>query len=370
MKIVAFKTLLVGFFALIFIFLTTQKARAVDNVCLPTQPPPACGQTCTPGGVACPQDCSDCVSGTNGYTCKKAPACNVACTRDGDCEGAKDGCTACISGACKTPPACGVACTKDGDCTGAKDSCTACISGVCKTPPACGVACTKDGDCTGAAKDAGCTACTNNKCSTPFAQNMCKCDGLEAGAIIRGGKTAITAFGKVEGDDGKYAKISAFTFTLYKEADKIVTIDKKENIAAIVAETTAQKTRYKATWDLDVPSSMEKGQVYRVQAVPTCDKKTAFVPVVGNTVILGASTSNKSFFDNVASFFANLFGGGNDTEQQNSTPTATPKPVRNPQLNLKTFVPPTPTDTPTPTPTVGPAQITQQSCEFFLFKFE
>lgn len=326
--------------------MTSQEAKAVDNVCLPTQPPPACGQTCTPGGVACPQDCSDCLSGTNGYTCKKAPACNVACTRDGDCEGAKDGCTACIGGVCKTPPACGVSCTKDGDCAGAKD---------------------------------GCTACSNNKCSTPatptptpdpFSTNMCKCDGLTAGAITLGGKTPITAFGKVEGGDGNYAKISNFTFTLYKGADKNVVIDKKENLPAVVAETTAQKTRYKATWDLDIPANLERDQTYRVQAVPTCEKKTAYSGL-GQRVVIGASTQkNRSFFDNVALFFANLLGGGTDNRQQNSTPTVTPKPLRNPQINLKEFVPPTPTDTPTPTPTAGPAQIRQQSCEFFLFKFD
>lgn len=370
-KLLVLKFVSIAFFILLFVGVT-RATYAVDNVCLPTQPPPACGTTCTQGGLACPQECPDCVSGANGYTCKKAPACNTACSKDGDCDGAKDSCTACVSGVCKTPPACNVSCTKDGDCAGAKDSCTACVGGVCKTPPACGVSCTRDADCTGAAKDAGCTACTNNKCTTPFAQNMCKCDGLTAGAITLGGKTPITAFGKVEGDDGKYAKISSFTFTLYKGADKIVTIDKKENLAAVVAETTAQKTRYKATWDLDIPANLDKGQTYRVQAVPTCDKKTAYAPLDGfsQTAVLGASSKN-GFFDNIASFFANLFGGTDNTPKSVSdVPTTTPKDSNNPQIHLKTFVPPTATPTSAPTPTTGPAQITQQSCEFFLFKFE
>lgn len=45
-------------------------AYAINDVCLPVQSAPACGNTCTPGGTTCPQECSTCTSGATGYTCK------------------------------------------------------------------------------------------------------------------------------------------------------------------------------------------------------------------------------------------------------------------------------------------------------------
>jgi len=344
------------FFAVLLFVAPTSSHAATIDACLPTPPPPACNATCTPGGPSCPQDCPNCTSGTAGYTCKSAPACNSACTTPADCTGAKDSCTACTGGKCQKPPACNVTCSTPADCTGAKDGCTECVAGATgaktcqKPPPACGASCdSKDPNACAGAKD-GCTACVNSKCSLPptptptpdpFNEDMCKCDGLETAAAIEPDKPiTITAYGKVLAADDKYAKISTVQFALLKGTGASTKVDKileSDKITAEKVDGPAGIVRYKASWTFDIPQPVEKGVEYRIGTTTKCAKNTAFRPLTRS--VAAAQDENKGFFASLGNFFSSLFGFDNGTTGDSNN-SSQPSPTQTQeQLKLGTFEP-------------------------------
>ena len=306
---------LISFF---IFFLTKGTLNAAEpDACLPTQPPPACNATCTPGGVACPRDCSECTSGPSGYTCKTPPACNTACSTPADCTGANDSCTACIGGVCKTPPACGVACSKDGDCTGAKDSCNTCVAGKCSLPP------------------------TPTPTPDPYNDDMCKCDGLETAATIEPDKPiTITAYGKVLASDDKYAKISTVKFSVLKgNGNQVEKILETEPLPAEKTTGPSDIVRYKASWTFDLPQPVEKGVEYRIATNTKCAKNTAFSPLQRSVAAATTSKQEQGFLSSIFGFFSNLFGGGSNNITSDGATGPSPTGSNADQLKLGTFEP-------------------------------
>lgn len=165
------------------------------------------------------------------------------------------------------PPACGISCERDGQCVGAKDNCTACIGGVCKPPPACGTSCTTRADCTGATKD-GCVECLEGSC-TNFSDNMCKCDGITADIIYPSDSFKFEAFGKIDGANAKKAEIADITFRLTKDNQVVA---KSNPITPTVVENSANKVRFKASWNTP-PPAISRGSTYRVFADVRCKPK-------------------------------------------------------------------------------------------------
>jgi hypothetical protein len=241
-------------------------------------------------------------------TCSNPPACGKACASPSDCQAAKDGCTACISGTCKAA-ACGTTCTKDSECGGAKDGCTACVpngdgkTSSCKTPPACGVSCTKDADCTGAKER--CTRCNEGKCSQ-FSQDACKCDGMswavkgvEGAKFFPGDKVTFIAFSKVEGFDINIADVESMTLSLYQsklsDPNNATRIAQSAAITPVKVESTGDKERYKVTWDQQIPTTVPAGTLFRMQAAIKCK--------VNTNKVLGAKTTA----DQIGNYFTTLY---------------------------------------------------------------
>ncbi len=194
----------------------------------------------------------------------------------------------------------------------------------------------------------------------PFDEAMCKCDALDAPSIALGTTVNVTAYGKVEGADKSFAKIPTMTFKFYQGSGTVVTEIQKATINTTIVEETAEKTRYQAIWPLNLPTSLDTKQTYRIQAKPDCSRKTTVLtyPTPTRVVLAVTDEKPKSFWGNISSFFANLFGLGDSTSTQQVTPVS-PTPTltaeEKKQLQLKTF-----------TPAKG---ITKDNCSFIKFSF-
>lgn len=266
-----------------------------QNTCQPP-PPPACNSFCSSNNDCTRNSdgCTQCVAGQ----CRIPPACNVSCTKDSQCEKATDGCTSCLPSdtgtgtVCRPPAACNVACTSDNQCAKAADGCVACVSGSCQLPPACGNSCTTKAECSGA-KD-GCTECLEGSC-TDYNDNMCKCDGIVA-EMNYPNNFNFEAFGKVEGSDTAKAEIADITFRLTKDNQVVA---KSNPITPEVVENSANKLRFKASWQT-APPAVSKGSTYRVFADVRCKPKRivssgedSFSPVTKTQVVQSPSQPPK-----------------------------------------------------------------------------
>lgn len=263
---------------------------------------------------------------TTELTCTPVPACNVMCEKDGDCAGAKDGCTTCSGGVCRPPvacnssctdssecalapngctscepsddgsgkvcrpaAACNVACVRDDQCAGAKDGCTSCVpnnagtGSVCAPPPACGVGCERDDQCAGS-KD-GCTVCAPDDagkkiCQTPFDENACKCDGFNALNLQNptNSNFQFESFGKVEGGDVNKAVVKSIQFQMTKSSKSNPNSGSIIATSAVmtpqVVSSTADKVRYRSTWSV-TPPAYDPNAVYRVFSTIKCGRKPA-----------------------------------------------------------------------------------------------
>lgn len=172
---------------------------------------------------------------------------------------------------------------------------------------------------------------------------MCSCDSLNFTPITLGATTKVTAYGKVLGVNKNYAKIPTFTFTWYQSPPNSAqaTIKKQDKVNTTIIEDTAEKVRYQAIWDLQVPTNLDTTQTYRIQAHPDCSRKAAAAYFNENTAVMGTATAKKlSFWDRIAGFFAGIFnvagGGTPQAVGPTATPTLTP---RQKTLQLKTFKP-------------------------------
>lgn len=364
-------------------------------------PRPVCGDIC-PNDTRCRNalnSCTNCLpkSLTDRTTvCSAVPVCGKECVDNRDCLGARNGCTLCLPNAtgkkvCSTAPtntptptltpapsstptptplACNSPCDPSNSrCPVGIGQCSICVpsgnGGTCAAPtptpsptpaPACNSSCATNPNICQQTTD-GCTFCNpaTNKCSPPntptpsptpfpFDESMCKCDGLDYTSIALGTTTSITAYGKVLGENKNYAKIPTFTFKFFQGSGTVVTEIKKETINSAVVEETAEKTRYKAVWPLDLPANLDTTQTYRIQAKPNCARKTAFLsnPVLNNRVVLATQDAPaQGFLARIVSFFAELFGISNNTANVSGDPTPTPTLTleQKKQLQLKTFIP-------------------------------
>jgi hypothetical protein len=180
----------------------------------------------------------------------------------------------------------------------------------------------------------------------PFDNSMCTCDGLNFTPIILGTPVNVTAYGKVLGVNKNYAKIPSFTFTFYQSppnSTQAKKLDSKQVNTTVIEDTTAY-TRYQAIWALNLPTTLDQTQTYRIQAHPDCSRKAAVGFFDTSKVVLGAETKQLSFFDKIALFIANLFGGNKAQNMaQVSGPTATPTLTAQQKRNLQlgTFTPAT-----------------------------
>ncbi len=342
----------------------------------PTAPPPGptCPNSVCSGGETCstcPADCGVCPTSTPPTatpptaTPTTPPACNVPCTSSTYCQNAQDGCTVCIDKpggggkTCQKPPtptpttipACNAPCTTNSYCQNAQDGCTVCTD----KPGGGGKTCQKPPTPTP-------TATATPTPTPPFDEAMCKCDQLDFTSIALGMTTNITAYGKVTGTDTKYAKIPTMTFKFYQGNGTIVNEIQKATINTTVVEQTTDKVRYQAVWALNLPTSLDTTQTYRIQAKPDCSRKAAIFNAYPTSVVLAANDAKAptSFWGRITSFFSGLFGAGNTDKvtttadiRRSATPTLTQAQRR--QLQLKTF-----------TPATG---ISTDNCSFIKFNF-
>lgn len=300
----------------------------------PVQPPtgPVCGSACNTN-AECPQSCPVCAVNPSG-------------------QGGQKVCQAVPTATPTTPPVCGADCSNNPNICQNISNCNYCnpTSNKCEAQPT---------PTPTATPQPTATPTLTPTPTPPFSEDMCKCDGIENTGLALGQKSTITAYGKVTGDDTKYAKIPNMTFFLYKGNDQNVTIvDQSQPIATTIVTDQPTLTRYKADWDITLAANLDTSATYRIQAKLNCSRKAAAAFDSTNTAVMGTSTSNPSFFDRIYGFFAGLFGGGSKTTSPtiSESPTTTPKPqAKGDQLKLGTF---------------RPTKILERSCTFIKFGFQ
>lgn len=277
------------------------------------------------------------------------PACGKSCSRDSECAGARDGCSACVAGACKAPPACGTSCSRDSECAGAKNGCSVCVAGTCKSPPACGTSCSRNSECAGAKN--GCSVCNSGICSQDFLETMCKCDGIESTELLPGKEVTFTAYGKVEGTDSTKAGIKSMSLFMSEGDSTTGTIIRRSGPLAVAeASRDSAKVRYKAVWKVALPTTLKKGGTYRVWAQIQCEPKAGLAMNQSNNV-LAAQTSTRGFFGTIADFLRGLFG----SSKRVSTPAPEPTAVSSGgKIKLNTFA--------------LPGKVIENSCRSLKFK--
>lgn len=321
-----------------------------------TPTPAVCGGNCN-GLTQCPIECPSCVANSIGTsTCQGAPtatptpqpACGVACDNVFACQGAKDGCTACIAGTCQHPPS-------------PTPTNTPAPSATPTSTPVPSATPTSTPIPTATSTPAPTSTPVPTATPTPpFDESMCSCDGLQPTSSI-GINTPlnVTAYGKVLGINKNFAKIPTITFTFWQSPPNSTQVKnlKTETVNTTVIEDTADKVRYQALWVYNLPSNLDTSQTYRIQAHIDCSRKSAAANFTTNTVVLGTSTKQPGFFDKIALFFASLFGLNQQSSiSQTVIPTATPTLTQQQKnIQLGTFVP--------------ARGIEQDNCTFIKFHF-
>lgn len=301
----------------------------------PVQPPtgPVCGSVCSTN-AECPQSCPVCAANASG-------------------QGGQKICQAVPTATPTTAPVCGADCSQNPNICQNISNCNYCnpSSNKCEAQPTPTPTSTPQPTA---------TPTLTPTPTPPFSEDMCKCDGIETTGLALGQKSTITAYGKVTGDDTKYAKIPNMTFFLYKGNDQNVTIiDQSQAVTTTLITDQPTLARYKAMWDLTLAPNLDTNATYRIQAKLNCSRKSAglFYPY-SNNAVLGTSSKNPSFLDRIYGFFAGLFGGGQQVSPPPiaEPPTSTPTPqAKGDQLKLGTF---------------RPTKILEKSCTFIKFAFQ
>ncbi len=326
--------------------------------CKPAPPAaPKCGDSCAGNPNLCQNisGCNYCNPSTN--KCEAPPACGANCAGNPNICQNIVGCNYCnpANNTCAAPPVTNPPVTNP-PVTNPPVTNPPNPTATPTTAPVCGADCSQNPNL--CQNISGCNYCnpTSKKCEAqpsptptstpsptppPFDESMCSCDSLNFTPIVLGVKTKVTAYGKVLGVNKNYAKIPTFTFTWYQSPPNSAqaTIKKQDKVNTTIIEDTAEKVRYQAIWDLDVPANLDTTQTYRIQAHPDCSRKAAFY--APTTTVAGASTSKQlSFWDRIASFFAGIFNVAGGGTPQAVGPTATPTLTPHEKsLQLKTFKP-------------------------------
>lgn len=360
----------------------------------PVTQPPACGVSCATNANICQNisGCNYCNPGSK--KCEAPPVCGADCSTNPNICQNISGCNYCnaTTKKCEAPPQCGADCSTNVNICQNISGCNYCNATTkkCEAPPQCGANCaTNPNICQNIT---GCNYCnpTSQTCTAqpsatptstpiptatptstpsptptplPYDASMCSCDGLNFTPINLGVTTNITAYGKVLAVNKNYAKIPTFTFTFYQSPPNgtTATIVKQEKVNTTALPAEADKQRYQAIWALNLPSTLDTTQTYRIQAHPDCSRKSAAALFDPFNNVLGATT-HVSLWDRVVNFFSGLFGGGSSsTVSQVSGPTATPTLTaqQKKSLQLKTF---TPVDVST--------GVDAQNCTFIKFSFK
>ncbi len=307
----------------------------------------------------CYEACKPAVSNTPTASSTPAPACGANCSANPNICQNIVGCNYCnpSSHVCSAPPVTNPPVTNP-PVTNPPVTNPPNPTATPTTPPVCGADCSQNPNI--CQNISGCNYCnpTNKKCEAqpsptptstpsptqpPFDESMCSCDSLNFTPITLGATTKVTAYGKVLGVNKNYAKIPTFTFTWYQSPPNSAqaTIKKQDKVNTTIIEDTAEKVRYQAIWDLQIPTNLDTTQTYRIQAHPDCSRKAAAAYFNENTAVMGTTTAKKlNFWDRIAGFFAGIFsvvgGGTPQAVGPTATPTLTP---RQKTLQLNTFKP-------------------------------
>lgn len=180
----------------------------------------------------------------------------------------------------------------------------------------------------------------------PFADAMCKCDGLEIGQVISGQNLTVTAYGKVEGSDTSYAKIKSFRFFAAKGdsgSPDITIFDRSGPIAAQILNTSQSLVRSQAQWSFKFPANPEVGKEYRIWNDIQCERNTAGIPIASSgkstQTVLSENTQNISLMQKFLNFVLGIFGRSPNqtTESSKKDFVVTTQSDDNNQLQLGTF---------------------------------
>ena len=332
---------------------------AVNTPTASSTPAPVCGANCSANPNICQNivGCNYCNPGS--HTCTAPPVTNPPVTNPPVTNPPVTN-PPVTNPPVTQPPVCGADCSQNPNVCQNLAGCNFCnpTNKKCEAPPICGADCSQNPNI--CQNISGCNYCnpTNKKCEAqpsptptstpsptqpPFDESMCSCDSLNFTPITLGATTKVTAYGKVLGVNKNYAKIPTFTFTWYQSPPNsaAATIKKQDKVNTTIVEDTAEKVRYQAIWDLQVPTDLDTTQTYRIQAHPDCSRKAAAAYFNENTAVMGTATAKKlSFWDRIAGFFAGIFnvagGGTPQAVGPTATPTLTP---RQKTLQLKTFKP-------------------------------
>lgn len=312
------------------------------------------------------------------------PACNTDCSQDVSiCNQASGGCTYCnpTSKKCETPPvsspsptastpACGTGCSADPTiCNQAGGGCNYCNPNAgytCTTPPSSSPP--PGGSPQPSSPPAQSPSPSPSQPATSptpsFDENWCSCNNVNVGQIIAGMPVVVTAKGKVDPPHVNEAKIRDFTFRVF-EGTKPPVAETKPPIPAtkVSAGSATAPAEYQAQWTWDVPTTLQRGVDYRIQAQIKCVSTSTAIQYPYTSVVLAASTENQGFLSVIVNFFRNLFGGKSTQTQQTqdtsktfvTTQDMTTQEDDKDSLQLKTFT---------------PARVTDKTCSFVKFRFD
>ena len=153
---------------------------------------------------------------------------------------------------------------------------------------------------------------------TPDVTAMCKCDQMNVQQIVAGQPIQVEAFAKVEGQDTSKAEVQGMNFRIYEgnpaSGNNIPVIERATRPVSIVSNTQTL-VRYRSDWTVN--PQIKNGVEYRIQAVPNCVQKTAALQQQTQRAVLAERDENIGFFGQIKNFFAGIFGGGDEIENNN-----------------------------------------------------
>lgn len=331
-------------------FSLVNQAFAVDSVTTAPTAPAGAGQECGSTTVTVHNweeqvnTTMPCNSVVPTLTPTPILTCNHGCSTDADCRIGGDGC-----GFCQPNPdtqAGGMRCLNT---TPTPVPATPVPGTPTPTPPACGIPCTTPLDCQAIP---GCTSCIPNSSGQNVcqAQPQCECDGMDITEVASGEHATVTAYAKANAN----SQVRSINFAMTKGSDlqHAPIVDSKSNVSVQILSRDGQTIRYKATWDITLPS--EKNVEYRIFNSINCGSRFAANPIP----IMTASTTsvNHDLLSRIASAIMWLF--------PHSQPTPTPKTLT--QNNQKAVLG---VESDLQLHPFYFASVIQKSCQTILFKF-
>jgi len=178
----------------------------------------------------------------------------------------------------------------------------------------------------------------------------------------------VEAIAKVEGQDTSKATVQSMRFSIFQgnaSAGRVTRIEDAVQPVTVV-ENQPTLVKYRSEWT--VSPSIQVGEEYRIVAVPNCVAKVAAAQRDMQSVVLAARDENVGFFGQITNFFAGLFGGGSEVDENKGVEVAEenkgpleaianffrPQSQQRQQLQLETFT---------------PAQMEKEACNIMKFRF-